>query len=465
MRRIAIIGGGISGLSAAFQLDQHRRTGKDLSFTLFEAGSRFGGVLRTESVEGCIVEAGPDSFISEKPWAFTLCRDLGLTDQLIGSNDAQRKTFILLGGRMVPLPDGLQFMVPTRILPTVTTPLFSLGTKLRMAREYFAKPHAPAGDESVAAFVERHYGREVVERLADPLLSGVYGGDADHLSMRAVLPRMLDMEKKYGSLGRGMLAARRNMPAVNPGRTLFSTLRGGMQQMADAIVQRLEPGSLRANAAVQRLRREGERWTVDVGGSSERFEQVIIATPAYAAANMLRTESSALAAELDAIPCSSSVTVALGFGAADLTEAQRREFTSGFGFLVPYSEGRPMLACTYVHMKFPQRVPEGMMMLRLFLGGARNPQALEMSDEEITGVLRTQLKQLFGVTAPPQFARIFRWPRAMAQYEVGHLDRVERIEQLRRALPGLHLAGNAYRGIGVPDCIREGRDAAAATLA
>jgi oxygen-dependent protoporphyrinogen oxidase len=458
MKRVAIIGGGISGLSAAFYLDRQRRAGAELAFTLFEAGPRFGGVLRTESAEGCMVEAGPDSFLSEKPWASELCRDLGIDDQLIGSHDAQRKTFILRRGRLAPLPDGLQFMVPTRILPAVLTSLFSLSTKLRMAREYFAKPRVPAGDESVAAFVERHYGREVVERLADPLLAGVYGGDADHLSMRAVLPRMLDLEKKYGSLSRGMLVVHGSTPAGS--RSLFTTLRGGMQQMADAILQRVDSSSLRADSPVERLRREGERWTVDVPGSSERFDRVIIAAPAYAAANLLRAEHAILAAELEGIPYSSSVTVALGFPTTDLTEAQQREFTRGFGFLVPYSEGRPILACIYVHMKFPQRVAEGMMMLRLFLGGARNPEALEMSDEQILAALGSQLQQLFGVTAEPRFVRIFRWPRAMAQYHVGHLDRLERIEQQRRSLAGLYLAGNAYRGIGVPDCIRSGREAA-----
>jgi oxygen-dependent protoporphyrinogen oxidase len=280
--------------------------------------------------------------------------------------------------------------------------------------------------------------------------------------MRAVLPRMLDMEKKYGSLSRGVLAARKHTPTGT--RSLFTTLRGGMQQMADAIRERLEPAMLRANAPVTSLSREGDRWTLDVSGSSERFEQVIIATPAYAAANMLRAMHATVAAELDAIPYSSSVTVALGYRAADLTEPQRREFTRGFGFLVPHSEGRPMLACTYVHVKFPQRVPAGTMMLRLFLGGARNPQALEMSDEEISGTVRAQLNELFGITAEPHFVRIFRWPRAMAQYEVGHLERMERIERLRSALPGLHLAGNAYHGIGVPDCIRSGRTAADAVV-
>src|ERR1700687_3601482 len=263
MTHIAIIGGGISGLTAAFALEPQRRAGS-LDYTLYESSSQFGGVLRTEHIQDCIVEAGPDSFISEKPWAADLCRELGLGDQLIGSNDADRKTYILVRGRLIPLPDGLMFMVPTKILPTGLSPLFSWSTKLRMARELLHPPRAIDADESVASMVERHYGAEVVDRLADPLLSGVYGGDAANLSVRAVLPRFAEMERKYGSLGRAMLAARSKMPRNHnkPAPPLFTSLKNGMQQLAETLVPRLNPASLLTNTTVQSIKPDAGGWTV-----------------------------------------------------------------------------------------------------------------------------------------------------------------------------------------------------------
>src|SRR5579871_1561978 len=239
MKRIAIIGGGISGLSAAFQLEKARAAGADLDYVLFEGSARLGGCLSSDHIEGCVVEAGPDSFLSEKPWAASLCKELGIGDQLIGSNDAQRKTYIVVHGRLIAMPDGLMFMVPTKLAPTALSPLFSWSTKLRMAQELLHPPRPMQEDETVAQLVERHFGPEVVDRLADPLLSGVYGGDAGKLSARAVLPRFVEMEEKYGSLSRAMLAAHQKMAAASktqPPRPLFTSLRDGMQQMVDALV-------------------------------------------------------------------------------------------------------------------------------------------------------------------------------------------------------------------------------------
>src|SRR5215470_10038027 len=247
MKRIAIVGGGISGLSAAFALEEAKRAGASVEYALFEASPRLGGVLVTDRMDGCLVEAGPDSFITEKPWAADLCRKIGLGDQLIGSNDRERKTYILVNGKLVVMPDGLMFMVPTKILPTVFSPLFSLRTKLRMAAEWFHPPHRAAQDETVAEMVERHYGPEMVDRLADPLLSGVYGGEASTLSVHAVLARFADMEAKHGSLGRAMLSARKQMAAAakGPARPLFTSLKEGMQQMIDALVARIDANALR----------------------------------------------------------------------------------------------------------------------------------------------------------------------------------------------------------------------------
>jgi oxygen-dependent protoporphyrinogen oxidase len=461
--RVAIIGGGISGLSAAFHLERARRGGADVSYTLFESSDRLGGVMRTERAEGCLIEAGPDSFLSEKQSAAELCRDLGIADQLVGSNDAHRRTYILVKGRLVEMPDGLQFMVPTKLLPTITTPLFSWGTKLRMARELFAKPYQMNGDESAAAFVERHFGPEVVDRLADPLLAGVYGGSAERLSVRAVLPRFLDMEARYGSLSRAMLAAMKKRPA-NGARPIFTSMKDGMQQLVDALVAQFDPGALRTSTRVRALGREGGRWMVlQQDSAAERFDRIIVATPAYIAGGLLRSVEPRLASVLNEIAYSSSVTVALGYAASDFDgRGGKRE--DGFGFLVPRSERKRLLACTFVHNKFPHRAPDDRLLLRVFLGGSQDPAVLQLGDEEILRTVREELRQILGLTAEPRFCRIYRWERSMAQYEVGHLERVAEIERLRAGLPGLALAGNAYRGIGVPDCIRSGMDAAAETL-
>lgn len=457
MKRVAIIGGGISGLSAAFVLEQHRRAGIPVEYFVFESSSRFGGVMVTDRADGCLIEAGPDSFLTEKPWAIDLCRQIGLGDQLIGSNDQQRKTYILVNGKLVVMPDGLMFMVPTKIMPIVFSPLFSLGTKLRMAREWFHPPHKAEDDETVAAMVERHYGQEMVDRLADPLLSGVYGGEASALSVRAVLPRFAEMEAKYGSLGRAMLAARSRMAGASKGFTapLFTSLKAGMQQMIDALLARLSPSALISNRRVSVITQASERWTLTLGEGSGPFDAVILAVPAGAAAALLRSCSPLLAQELSAINYTSSVTVTLGYD-----QKVRSSLPPGFGFLVPRSEGRHMLAATFVDNKFPHRAPDDRALIRCFLGGARNQQVLDLSDHEILRTVRDDLRQIIGVTADPLFARVYKWKSAMAQYGVGHLDRLQRIERLRQSLPGLALAGNAYRGIGVPDCVRSGSDAA-----
>ncbi|HEX4783154.1 MAG TPA: protoporphyrinogen oxidase [Candidatus Sulfotelmatobacter sp.] len=459
MKRIAIIGGGISGLAAAYALEEFRRSGSDLGYVLYEASARLGGVLRTEQIDGCLVEAGPDSFITEKPWATDLCRALGLGDQLIGSNDADRKTYILTNGRLVEMPDGLMFMVPTKILPTGFSPLFSWKAKLRMTKELFHPPRAVDHDESVAAFVERHYGAEVVDRLADPLLSGVYGGEAASLSVRAVLPRFAEMERTHGSLGRAMLAARKKMAKgpCKPAPPLFTSLKNGMQYMAESIVTRLTPSALVTNTSVQALQLDGgmEGWIVSAGMLSDHFDRVIVALPAPAAAQTLRLAGPALSAELGAIQYSSSITVGLGYG-----HDVRESLPPGFGFLVPRSEGKKLLAATFVHNKFPHRAPEDRALLRCFFAAKNAEDVWALADEQIVKIVRDELQQILGLRAEPLFTRVYKWKSAMAQYGVGHLERLDRIESLRKQLPGLALAGNAYRGIGVPDCVRSGRDAA-----
>jgi oxygen-dependent protoporphyrinogen oxidase len=456
MRRVAIVGGGISGLAAAFELEERRRGGAAVEYVLYEASANLGGVLRTEHVGGCLVEAGPDSFVTEKPWAAELCRAVGMGDQLIGSNDADRKTYILVRGRLVEMPDGLMFMVPTKILPTGLSPLFSWKTKLRMARELFHPPRAGERDESVAEFVGRHYGAEMVDRLADPLLSGIYGGEAERLSVRAVLPRFAEMERTHGSLGKAMLGARKKMSSeTQRPAALFTSLKNGMQSLAEAVAARLTASSIVTGATVQALQPEAGGWVVSAGMQSDGFDAVIVALPAPAAAQVLRMAGAELAAELAGIEYSSSITVGLGYG-----REVRAALPPGFGFLVSRSEGKKLLAATFVHNKFLHRAPEDRALLRCFLGGATAEKIWGLGDEEIVGVVRAELEQILGLRAESLFARVYRWKSAMAQYGVGHLERLERIERLRRGLPGLALAGNGYRGIGVPDCVRSGREAA-----
>jgi protoporphyrinogen/coproporphyrinogen III oxidase len=462
MIRIAIIGGGISGLAAAFTLEAHRRAGA-VDYTLYESSPHLGGVLRTEHIQGCIVEAGPDSFITEKTWATDLCRTLGLGDQLIGSNDADRKTYILVHGQLIPMPDGLMFMVPTKILPTGFSPLFSWTTKLRMAQELFHPPRIADADESVASLVDRHYGAEMVDRLADPLLSGVYGGEAASLSVLAVLPRFAEMERVHGSLGRAVLAARKKMPrpATKTAPPLFTSLKNGMQQLSETLVSRLNPSSLLTNTCVRSIQPEAEGWTVGVypevrgtGLKSDHFNAVVLAVPTHAAAKLLSISSPELAAELATISYSSSITIGLGYD-----WEVRQSLPPGFGLLVPRSEGKRLLAATFVHNKFPYRAPDDRALLRCFFAGSNAENIWQLSDDAIIAVVRNELQQILGLRASPLFARVYKWKSAMAQYGVGHLERLDRIERLRQQLPGLALAGNGYRGIGVPDCIRSGQDA------
>jgi len=457
MKRIAVVGGGISGLAAAFALQREQDRGAQLDYVIFESSDRFGGVIRTERVNDCLIEAGPDSFLTEKPWAADLCRELGLGDELVSSNDAERKTYLLIKGRLVAIPDGLLFMVPTRIVPVFLSPLFSWPTKLRILREWFYRPGRKDSDVTVADFVQRHYGREMVERVADPLLSGVYGGSADELSVQSVLPRFVEMEASYGSLAKGMLKARQRHQATSPA-PLFTSLNKGMQQLVDALVTRIPPPARELKVAVESVKQEYGKWLVVAEDRTQEFDAVILATPAYSAAKLLGNASE-LAAELGAIGYSSSVTVILGYD-----HTVRAKLPPGFGFLVPRSEGRRILATTFVHNKFPQRAPENVALIRGFLGGTRDAAILEYSEDEVRSMVYRELEEILGIRAQPLFTRVYKWPGAMAQYNVCHGARTARIQDLVGHMPGLALAGNAYSGIGVPDCVRSGTEAAGKIL-
>ena len=467
--RIAIIGGGIAGLAAAYELQKSRAAGQPVEYTLYETRPRLGGSLASEVVAGAVLEAGPDSFLTEKPAAAELCRELGLGDALLPSNDAARKTWIVVKNRLVALPDGLMFLIPTKLVPTALTPLFSLRTKIRMGLELLHPPRASESDESVAALVERHYGAEAVDRLADPLLSGIYGGDATQLSARTVLARLVEMEKKYGSLTRGMLAAHKRMreAAKNSSKTqkraappIFTALRGGMQQLVDALAATLDPAAIRTGTPVSKLERTANGWRITTAAAAEQYDAIIMAAPAWAAGAMLSGADAQLGEELAGIPYSSSITLNLVYD-----ESSLGALPEGFGFLVPASEGRAMLACTFVHRKFLGRTPPGKAVFRAFLGGMRGEAMLAESDEALVATVRRELSQILGkkvfdAAAEPEHVQVARWRRAMAQYAVGHQERMQRIRARLTALPGLRLAGNAYDGIGIPDCIRLGRQAA-----
>ena len=447
MRPAVIIGGGISGLAAAYHLAK-----AGIECTLIERQHRLGGVIETERLAGCVIETGPDSFLSQKPWAMELIRELGLAEEVIGSNDHLRVTYVWKKGRLVPLPDGLMLMIPTRVLPMITTGLLGWGTKLRMGLEWFRRPRAGnGGDRSVAEFVADHYGVEAVDYLAEPLLAGIYGGDPGKLSVASVLPRFVELEKKYGSLTRGVLAARRRM-AESEGRglPLFQTLKGGLSQLVGALVEAAGSKMQVLHGAAEAIAQQSGGYRIRVAGQWLEARHVVLACQAYQAGEVAAGLDPELGALLSSVPYSSSITISLGYERRSLNHR-----LNGFGFLVPKRERRRLAACTWLGTKFSHRVPEHMAVLRCFVGGEE-----PTNDEDLVAAVREELRAIMGVDAEPVFARVARWPRSMAQYSVGHGERVARIEARLARLPGLHLAGNAYYGIGVPDCIRMGRQAA-----
>jgi oxygen-dependent protoporphyrinogen oxidase len=407
-------------------------------------------------VEGCTIEAGPDSFLSAKPAALELIRELGLADEVIGSNDSLRVTYIRKGGRLRPMPDGLMMMVPTKILPLLTTGLLGWRTKFRMGMELLRAPRPKPGDESVAEFIQEHYGAEAVDYLAEPLLSGIYGGNPSQLSVTSVLPRFVELANQYGSLTRGVLAARAKAGRNRNPAPLFRTLKGGLGQLVDAI-----ESAIRGKVEVRQCRAQtiqraeaGFRIKTDDGGWLEA-DQVVVASEAHSGSTLLAGVDGRLAELLGTVPYSSSMTVALGFEAADFAHAPH-----GFGFLVPKRERRRLVACTWVGTKFSYRVPEDKVVARCFLGGMEDADVLGESDEAVAAAVTRELQEIAGFTARPRFTRISRWPGSMAQYTVGHPQRLAEIQARTPPGCGLHLAGNAYEGIGIPDCIRMGRRAA-----
>ncbi|MBI1956231.1 MAG: protoporphyrinogen oxidase [Acidobacteria bacterium] len=452
-------------MSAAYFLEkQAQQAGLEISVHLMEQGNRLGGVILTEQSGGFLVEGGPDSFLAQKPAAIDLCRELGLADQLLPSNDHRRKTYVWQGGKLKELPDGLLFVVPTKVWPIFRNDLFSFSGKLRLALSpLLASSQNHESDISVADYVRQRLGGQVLERLAEPLLAAVYGGDVDTLSAHAVLPQLIALEEKYGSLWRGIYEARRERASNGGARTtssLFVTLRDGVGQLTAALEKHLTRTQISTQREIGKIGRlGGSGFRVEWKEGAMEADAVILATPAHAAARLTRELDARLADKLAGIPYHSSLIVSLGFD-----EGEMGRELNGFGFVVPRSEGRTLIACTWVNTKFPYRSAPGHLLLRCFLGGARNLSVMEENDSRILEITLRELAEIMDLRAQPKFVRIFRWEKCMPQYTVGHLRRLEEISSLVAGYTGLYLAGNGYRGIGIPDCIQSSAGAAAAAI-
>ncbi len=456
--RVVVVGGGIAGLAAAHRLTElARERGDPIDLTLLEARDRLGGTIATERTQGFLIEAGPDSFISEKPWALALAERLGLSARLVRTDDRFRRTWVVFRGRLEPLPEGFQLLAPARFWPLVSSRLFSWPGKLRMAMDLVLPRRVGAEDESLGSFVTRRLGREALERVAQPLVAGIYTADPDTLSLGATMPRFLEMERAHRSLILALWRAARRAEGVSGARwSLFVSFADGMEEFTRALADRLPPGSVRLKERVVGLHRDGARWRLGLAdGSGVDANAVILAAEAHQTARMVRGLDPSLAHLLDTIPYSSSATVTLAYRREEIPHP-----LDGFGFVVPRIEHRPILACTFSSVKYPGRAPAGHVLLRVFLGGALDEGILKEDDERMLGIVRGQLHELLGVTAPPLLNRIHRYPASMAQYHVGHLTSVGTIEEGLARHPGLALAGSAYRGVGISDCVHSGEEAA-----
>jgi len=470
-RHFVIVGGGISGLAAAHRTGELQPRGR---ITLLEAGQHLGGVLDTERRDGYLIERSADMFAGNPPWALDLCRRIGFREQLLPTNEARRRAFIVRRGRLVPVPDGFLLMQPKRCLPLLRSPLLSVSGKLRLLGEYFVPPRKEEGDESLASFTRRRLGNQAFERLVQPLIGGIYTADPEKLSMAATMPRFLEMERRHGSLIRAARAeaAGRVSSKGNPTEeqsdsgaryAMFMAPRGGMASLVKAIADALPADSIRCGCTVTSIRpRSGsDRWEVEIrsddGKASESLpcDGVILALRASNAAELVAGFDAELARELCEIPYAGSSVVTMGYRRDKIRHA-----LDGFGFVVPRREKRRILAGSFASNKFPGRAPDGEVLIRIFIGGALQPEFAELPDEELRTIACEELSELIGAEGKPRFAEVVRWRAAMPQYHVGHLERVNHIEALAAAHPGLALCGAAYRGVGIPQSIRSGELAA-----
>lgn len=446
---VAVVGGGVAGLAAAHRLME--RGVRDV--VLLEAGARLGGTIATERVRGFTIEGGPDSILSEKPAAVALCERLQVP--VVGTREGERRTYVVHRGRLHPLPDGFLLLAPTDWRALAASPLFSWAGKLRMALDVVLPRRRSDADESLASFVRRRLGREALARVAEPLVGGIYTGDAEQLSLAATMPRFRDLEARHRSIVLGLRADSARAPRAAGARyALFVAPAAGMDALVTALARRLPEGAVRLRTPVAALAPDGGRWRIRTAEDTFAADAVILATPAHVAAPLVAPLDAELARTLGEIPYVSSATVTLAYRSADVPKLL------GFGFVVPAVERRALLACTYASRKFPGRAPDGHELLRAFVGGALHPDALAADDDTLVGHVRHELEALLGVTAAPELVRVARHRLAMPQYTIGHLDRVATIEARVAAFPGLAVAGAAYRGVGIPDCVRGGETAA-----
>jgi oxygen-dependent protoporphyrinogen oxidase len=459
MTKTVIVGGGISGLATAYTLQE--RGPRD--YTLIEGSPRWGGKITSVHENGFTIEGGPDSFITQKAAGLDLCKRLGLEDQLVGSNSGKNAaTFIWSGGRLHRMPEGMMLMAPTMVLPFLRSRLISWPGKMRAGLEVFIPRARGDEDESLAGFVRRRLGNELLNKIAGPLMGGIYAADPERMSLKSTFPMFLEMEKKHGSLLLGMM--KRTRPRVAHGAKrppMFMTLRGGLQQLSDALAARLPETNLRVGCRAISVSRYAERYKIDLSdGSSLLADDVVFATPSFVTADLVEQLDPTLAERLRAILYVSTATVSLGFRRSEIAHPLQ-----GAGFIVPPGEGRRITACSWSSATFNHRAPEDCVLLRVFIGGALAEELAEQDEAALVQLAREELQVILGITATPVLARAYRWTKANPQYDLGHEERVAEIERSLPNLPGLHLAGAAYHGPGIPDCIQSGTKAAAAIAA
>jgi protoporphyrinogen/coproporphyrinogen III oxidase len=455
MKRVAIIGGGLSGLSAAYQLTREA----NIEFVLFEASPRLGGMVETIHRDGFVIECGPDSWVTEKPSAHELAIELGLEGEVIPSNDEQRRTYVLQQGRLIPMPDDMRMMVPTDLSAIAASPLCSeqAHSAYRREPERVAELKAAAlkddQDESVACFVRRHFGDEVARTIAAPLLSGVFGGDIETLSVRAVMPAFVKMEREHGSLIRALQSGAHQKTSA-----VFTTLRSGLGTLIEQITATLPARCVRLSEDVIALARKPQGWRVHTRDAEEIFDAIIVATSAHFTRTLLRRIDDQFE-DLLSMDATSAIVAALAFSPE---QTSGFNIPPGFGYLVSQSSDSndQLLACTFVDQKFPHRVPEDGVLLRAFFGGDTAAALVSESDEMLTALALRHLSEVFGPLPSPHISIVRRWPWSLPQYAVGHLERMARLESVLKNFPGLHLIGNAYYGVGLSDMVRLGREAA-----
>lgn len=469
--RIIIVGGGISGLATAFALQEEAAAkGFALHCMVLESGSYWGGKIVTHRIGDLVTEAGPDSFLSQKQAGLELCAKLGLADQLINTNETGKKAFVLRGGRLHELPEGLVSFVPRQLGPFLRSGLLGWAGLARMGLDAVIPRGRPAGDESLASFFRRRFGAQAFERVLEPLMAGIYAGDAEQMSLKATFPRFFELEQQYGSIIRGMMAVKKNAPQAPPGRprrTMFVSLKNGLGDLVTALTARLaqQGVELRLGCRVDAVRvrsHQPGRWMYDLildDGSALSAQGLVLATPAYVSAELLRPLTPIAGGLLDMIPYASTATIAMAYPADKVGGA-----VEGFGFVVPRIEGRDLLAATWTSLKWPHRAPADQILIRCYLGGVGREGLLDADDRELLARVRDELSVLCGIRAEPTYAEVNRWWKAMPQYTLGHLDRLDQLEAAVSRYPGLALTGAAYRGVGIPDCIRDGALTAAKIL-